>query len=66
MAILATSNEQTSSRRVGNVGVPDSKAGIQPTSVFLPSPSWDGVDTHKDISLAELHRFPTIDESVRS
>lgn len=45
---------------------PDRKTGIQPTAVLFPSAGRNSIDTHQDISLAELNRFPAIDERSRS
>lgn len=44
---------------------PDGQANIQPASIFLPAPRRDGVDSHEDVSLAELDRLPSIDQRRR-
>ena len=35
--------------------VPNSKTCVQPTSILFPPSRWDRVDTHKDVSLAQLN-----------
>lgn len=45
---------------------PNSKSSIQPTTVFLPPTSWNSIDTHENISLTQLYRFPPVNECIRS
>lgn len=53
-----------SHRRHGNW--PNCKTSVQPTSVFLPSPCWNRIDTHQYIRLAQLDWFPAINQGIGS
>lgn len=45
---------------------PNRKTSVQPASVFFPSPRRYRVDAHKYISLAQLDRFPAINQGISS
>lgn len=50
--------------RLKEMRAPNGETCVQPATIFFPAAGGHGVDAHENVRLAELDRFPAIDERI--